>query len=368
MSSSVYQTSTKKWRADVAIDKMRRSKTFEKKKDAQNWAILTERDLMLEKSTQSAMSKHNIVLTMSEALSRYSREVSEFKKTAKKEKQRIVYFQNNLPCVDLPLSAYRHEFLISWQTEVMNRSIQPLSASSVLRDYSLLSAFFNWCRLDKGWIDFNPVENVRRPKKPVHRVRRISDDEVNKILTALNYVPETVPVTKSQQVGLIWLIAMATGMRSGEIVGRKISDILLEHNCVILHDTKNGTQRTVPLDQYAKTLWTIALSIHRVNSEKIFSVSDQSRDALFRKARKIAKLDDADLTFHDSRHEAASAMAKRIRNALTLCKIFGWRDPKYAMVYYNPTNDEIVNELNQTKYETQYRTKVNKVTDGQMKV
>ena len=124
----------------------------------------------------------------------------------------------------------------------------------------------------------------------------------------------------------------------------------------------------MPLDQYAKTLWTIALSIHRVNSEKIFSVSDQSRDALFRKARKIAKLDDADLTFHDSRHEAASAMAKRIRNALTLCKIFGWRDPKYAMVYYNPTNDEIVNELNQTKYETQYRTKVNKVTDGQMKV
>ena len=61
-----------------------------------------------------------------------------------------------------------------------------------------------------------------------------------------------------------------------------------------------------------------------------------------------AGLEHADLTFHDSRHEAASLMAKRIKNALTLCKIFGWKDPKQALTYYNPTNDEILDELNQT--------------------
>lgn len=246
----------------------------------------------------------------------------------------------------------------------MKRSINPLSASSVLRDYSTLSAFFNWCRRDKGWIDFNPVESVRKPKKPVHRVRRIETDEVDKILTALNYVPGTVPSTKMQQVGLIWLIAMATGMRSGEIVGRKIQDILLDRDCVILPDTKNGTSRVVPLDDYAKDLWILALRIRRTNnSSKVFSVSDGSRDTLFRKARTVAKLDDADLTFHDSRHEAASVMAKRIKNALTLCKIFGWKDPKFALVYYNPTNDEIVDELNQNKFNPMYRKKVIKVTD-----
>lgn len=41
-------------------------------------------------------------------------------------------------------------------------------------------------------------------------------------------------------------------------------------------------------------------------------------------------------------------MARRIKNALTLCKIFGWKDPKRALTYYNPTNDEILEELDQT--------------------
>lgn len=362
MSASIYQFKNIKWRADVAVAGQRRSKTFERKKDAQEWAVITERDLMLNHSTREALKSKNIVLTVAEALRRYSAEVSEFKKTAKKEKQRIRYFIENLPGVDLPLVAYRHEFLMHWQDSVMNRSIRPLSAGSVLRDYSLLSAFFNWCRLDKGWIDFNPVANVRKPKKPVHRVRRLSVEEVDKILLALNYVPGSVPVTKMQQVGLIWLIAMATGMRSGEIIGRRVSEILLEHDCVIIPDTKNGTKRTVPLDDYAKDLWVLALQMRRT-SDKVFAVSDSSRDALFRKARRIAGLDGADLTFHDSRHEAASIMAKRIKNALTLCKIFGWKDPKYALVYYNPTNDEIVSELNESRFEPRYRGGVNTVTD-----
>lgn len=42
-------------------------------------------------------------------------------------------------------------------------------------------------------------------------------------------------------------------------------------------------------------------------------------------------------------------MARRIKNALTLCKIFGWKDPKQALVYYNPTTDEILEELNMSK-------------------
>lgn len=92
----------------------------------------------------------------------------------------------------------------------------------------------------------------------------------------------------------------------------------------------------------------ISFKIDRKGSPKVFTVSDSSRDALFRKARKQAGLENSDLTFHDSRHEAASLMARRIKNALTLCKIFGWKDPKQALTYYNPTNDEILDELNQS--------------------
>ncbi|HCK29774.1 MAG TPA: site-specific integrase [Acinetobacter ursingii] len=347
MSRSIYQRKNGKWNADVAVDDVRCSKSFERKKDAQEWAILKERDLILNKSTKAALQK-KVVLTLREALQRYSDEVSIYKKTAKKERQRIEYFKEALPNVDWPLQTYQSEFIKQWEDAVTKRSIRPLKASTVLRDYSLLSSFFNWCKLDKKWISANPVQEIRKPKKPDNRERRVEEHELEKMLVALKYKPGTVPETKMQEVALIWLIALATGMRSGEIVNRLPRDIVLANRYVQLDDTKNGSSRKVPLDDFALQLWSLALKIDRKGSPKVFTVSNSSRDTLFRKARKQAGLEHADLTFHDSRHEAASLMARRIKNALTLCKIFGWKDPKQALTYYNPTNDEILDELNQT--------------------
>lgn len=348
MSLSIYKNKNGGWRGDLEAYGQRKSKVRKTKAEVLRWAQEMEREFFLNYSTDLALNS-KIVLTVDEALTRYMNEVSLHKKTAKKECQRIKYYKNNLPFVDWPLVNYKPEFLKQWEHSVMNRSIRPLSASSVLRDYSTLSAFFNWCRLDKGWIDFNPVQNIRKPKKPEHRDRRTEIEELQGILSALKYVPGTVPTTKMQEVGLIWLIAMATGMRSGEIVNRPVNEVLINKRYIYLPDTKNGTSRKIPLDDFALQLWSLALKIDRKNSPKVFTVSDSSRDTLFRKARKEAGLEHADLTFHDSRHEAASLMAKRIKNALTLCKIFGWKDPKNALIYYNPTNDEILEELNMSQ-------------------
>ncbi|MGM7372343.1 site-specific integrase, partial [Acinetobacter baumannii] len=214
MSTSIYQRPNKKWKADVVLNGVRVTKTLEKKELAIRWAKETERDLILNDSTQKALNS-KIVITMREALGRYSDEVSRFKATGKKEMQRIRYFQDNLPNTDWPLSCYKGEFLKQWEDAVSKRTIKPLKPSTILRDYSTLSSFFNWCRKDKGWIESNPVENLRKPKKPPHRERRTEVEELQRMLAALKYKPGTVPTTKMQEVGLIWLIAMATGMRSG---------------------------------------------------------------------------------------------------------------------------------------------------------
>lgn len=346
MSLSVYQQANGSWRADLCVLEVRCSKVKKSKAEVLRWAAERERDILLNHSTEEALKK-KVVLTVHEALSRYSAEVSNFKKTSKKEKQRIKYFQNHLPKVDWPLVNYDSEYLGQYRDQLMNRSIKPLKASTVRRDFSTLSSFFSWC-VDKKWIKHNPVAEVKLPPKPNNRERRIELDEVERMLAALKYVPGSVPKTKMQEVALIWLIAMATGMRSGEIVNRLLKDVQLNKQQVVLPDTKNGSTRTVPLDNFAVHLWSLALKIDRKAVPKVFTVTDSSRDALFRKARKQAGLEYADLTFHDSRHEAASLMAKRIKNALTLCKIFGWKDPKFALVYYNPTNNEIVDELNQS--------------------
>ena len=76
--------------------------------------------------------------------------------------------------------------------------------------------------------------------------------------------------------------------------------------------------------------------------ETVFGVSPQALDATFRRWR--ARLGLAGFTFHDARHTAATWLARRI-DVLDLCKMFGWRDPKMAMIYYNPTAADIAGRL-----------------------
>lgn len=261
MSLSVYQQANGSWRADLRLLDVRCSKVKKSKLEVMKWAAERERDILLNHSTEMAL-KRDIVLTVHEALSRYSNEVSSFKKTWKKETQRIKYFQSILPKVDWPLDRYQSDYLAMYRDQVMNRSINPLKASTVRRDFSTLSAFFSWC-IEKKWIKHNPVAEIKLPPKPKNRERRIELDEVERMLAALKYVPGSVPTTKSQEVALIWLIAMATGMRSGEIVNRLPREVQLSKQQIQLPDTKNGSSRTVPLDNFAVHLWSLAMKIDR---------------------------------------------------------------------------------------------------------
>ncbi len=74
----------------------------------------------------------------------------------------------------------------------------------------------------------------------------------------------------------------------------------------------------------------------------MFGINAASLDVLFRRYRERAEL--SGFTFHDSRHTAATMIAKKI-DVLDLCKMFGWTDPKMAMVYYNPHGSSIAAKL-----------------------
>lgn len=346
MSLSIYQLANAKYKADVQYQGIRKTKTFAKKSDAKSWAVVIEREIMLDYQTQQALASEICIVSMYDALSAYARLVSPAKKTGKKEQKMLARLQRELPNTDWPILHYRSEFIQQWQDKMMNRSIKPLKANSILRIYSTLGDFFSWC-VKKKWITVNPLTDVNKPSSSPHRERRIELYEAEAILRHLDYVVGRVPISKNQQVGLIFMIALATGMRSGEIVNRLVHEVDLSKKIVLIPNTKNGTKRIVPLDHFAVSLWDLALRIERGQSQRVFSVHDGSRDTLFRKARDQAGI--VGLTFHDTRHESASLMAKRLANPLTLCKVFGWKNVNRALTYYNPTAEEIADELNQSQ-------------------
>ena len=99
MYRSVYQLKNGKWRAEVNVDNVRKTKVHKNETLAKAWAQQTERDIILNNQTLAAL-RTDVVLTLDEAFTRYSDEVSSHKKTGKKEKQRIEYFKRTLKNID----------------------------------------------------------------------------------------------------------------------------------------------------------------------------------------------------------------------------------------------------------------------------
>lgn len=97
--------------------------------------------------------------------------------------------------------------------------------------------------------------------------------------------------------------------------------------------------RNVPIEPKAQRL--IARMVGW-DGRLVFGVGPQTLDSVFRRARKAAGI--AGMTFHDSRHTAATRLARRL-DVLDLCKMFGWSNPGMAMVYYNPTASEIARRI-----------------------
>jgi len=110
-------------------------------------------------------------------------------------------------------------------------------------------------------------------------------------------------------------------MRQGEIWSMKWQDVYLDKRFVRLHETKNNTKRDVPLS--TKAIGLLNLLNSRASS-KVFASNQNSSATIFRRCLKLAGI--AGLTFHDTRHEALTRLARKL-DVLDLARMVGHRDP-----------------------------------------
>lgn len=306
------------------------SKTFDTLRDAKAWA----KELEVKLSAEKQGDYSHITLKM--ALERYRDEVIPSHRGADRDINRInrIITRDELPIAQ-PLQDITKYHLLEWR----DSRIKDVKGSSVTRDMSLMSAFFNLCVKEWGYIKLNPIADVSKPSASPHRERVITQKEVDAILQQLQHDDATKPVTVGRQVAIIFLLALETGMRAGEVCGLTWDRVHLDLKKVYLHTTKNGRPREVPLSKRAIELLQ---QMQDINDDKVFILETSTLDAYFRKARKQAGLEG--FTFHDTRHTAATRIAQKLK-LLDLCKMFGWQDPKKAMIYYNPTATEIADLL-----------------------
>lgn len=306
-----------KWNHRVMIKGVRSSGTFETKAQALAWEA--DKRTMLTGGGSTTQ-------TCKDAFEKYELEVSKGKKGYRWEALRLAAFARSslgpirMRDIDTPhIAAWRDERL---------KSVQ---GSTVQREMNLLSNVFAVARKEWKWIKNSPTTDVRRPPENKARFRRISKEEIELICHALGW-RNKVPETKQQAVAAIFLFAIETAMRAGEICKLERGDVT--GRVARVRDPKNGEDRDVPLSARALELWDFC--------PDGFGVSTASLDALFRKAKGTTKI--KDLTFHDTRHEAITRLAKKL-HVLDLARMVGHKDIRKLMIYYNESAEDIASRL-----------------------
>lgn len=325
------KTSQGTYRIQIEVRGVRESGTFPTARAANEWATKRSAELLALKTGRGGE-----VRTLDQALEKYASEVTPDKRGWQKESIRLKAFRESKEHADLPRRKRLADITPSDLNAWRDARLRLNARGGVLRDMTLLSAVFEKCK-EWGWLEANPMHEVKRPAEPDHRERIVTQAEIEGMVAQLGLTEAPVR-TVSQAVAVCFLTALETGMRAGELCGLTWERV---HGSYVqlTEATKSGKPRQVALTPEAQRL------IQRMKGWDdllVFGLNAKSLDALFRKARDRAKL--SGFTFHDSRHTAATRLARKL-HVLDLCRMFGWSNPKQAMRYYNATAEDIARQL-----------------------
>jgi integrase len=197
-----------------------------------------------------------------------------------------------------------------------------VSPGTVIRELNVLKHLLN-CAV--GWekIPVNHAHGVRPPKDRAGRLRYLQPTELVAVL-----------VECPQWLRPIAGLLAFTGMRRSELLGLRWLDVDRQGGRIILPQTKNGSGRTVWLDELA--LQTLAMLPQNGSkpTDRIFTGEQISPEnvslAFLRACRRVGI---ADFRLHDLRHTAASWLRMQGADIGTVADLLGHKDLRMAKRY-----------------------------------
>jgi integrase len=213
--------------------------------------------------------------------------------------------------------------------------LKSVASGTVIRELAYISSAINHARREWGFILSNPVQMVRKPPSPEGRNRSLNPEELDRLFHELSPTKKRNNLTKPAAQ-----LALETAMRRGELLSLRWEHIDFDKRTAHLFETKNGEGRTVPLSIEAVR---ILKSLPRSDVNVVFPVKHCTLAAAFKKAVIRAGL--SDFHFHDLRHMAITAMAKKLPNLIELSSVSGHKSLAMLKRYYHPDAQELALKL-----------------------
>lgn len=306
------------------------SKNFPTESEAKRWIQEREAEMCLGISRVALAVSY----TLYDLIDRYIQEVTPHKRGASVEATRLRALQR------AALSKIRLDDLTAQHIRAYKDvRLKTVAGSTVNRELNSISHVLDTARKEWGIsLGSNPVKDVRRPKNPPPRDRRLSAREQ----TALFYA---CAETRGGYLRTIVELALETGMRQSELVGLEWERVSLPKRTIRLMEgqTKNGHGRGVPLSRRAVEVLE-ATAPEGERSGRVFP--DLTTEAVKRAfIRTCERAGLQDFHFHDLRHEATSRLFEKGLNVVEAASVTGHKDTRMLMRYTHLDASKLADKL-----------------------
>lgn len=302
--------------------------SFERVTDARNWAQSVESAIREGRHFKTTEAKKH---TLSDLVDRYVASVLPTKRDRINPARQLAWWKDEigyclLADVTPALIAEKRDKLLSGAT---TRG-ETRSPSTVVRYLAALSHAFSLAVKEWGWSDINPLERVTKPKEPRGRIRFLDEHERTLLLEAcrVSDCPVLYPIV---------VLALSTGMRRSEIMNLYWREpptppadtawgvVHLDQKKIILHQTKNGEIRNVPLVGHAMDALRTLGKVRRIDNPLLFPGTIPGEpltvEKHWQKALRAAAIDN--FRFHDLRHCTASYLAMNGASLPEIAEVLG---------------------------------------------
>lgn len=312
--------------------------TFKRLTDAKKWIQDTESAIREGRHFKTAEAKKH---TLAEMVDRYIKDVLPTKpkqgaaQLPQLERWKAEIGSYTLSDITPALIVECRDKLSSEYTPRGNQR----SPATVVRYMAALSHAFTIAVNEWQWLEDSPMRKVKKPKEPRGRVRFLDDDERAKLLTAC----------KESSNAFLYpcvVLALSTGMRQGEEMGLKWNDVNLKDGFIILHETKNGERRRVPLAGHCLELLREHAKVRRLDSALLFpSNKDPQKPIDLRKPWETAlkQAGIVDFKWHDLRHCTASYLAMNGASLAEIAEVLGHKTLQMVKRYAHLSDGHVSN-------------------------
>jgi len=209
---------------------------------------------------------------------------------------------------------------------------------TIVNYHKYLKKFFVWC-IDNGYMTENPVQYIKKPKKPQSLPRRLSYEEGQKVLSHVSHCDWRYEFEHSRNHAIIATF-LYSGLRAKELLNLKMMDVDLRENTLFVREGKGNKDRIVPIHTKLGYILKYYLRERKrldKKSEYLFTGVRSDLPLSYKNVgfmcKRISKVSGVKFTPHCLRHTFGSVAIEQGMGIVQLKEILGHSNIASTMIY-----------------------------------